>query len=475
MSSVQLVNADIGFGSNIVARPSYKKLIFIARHNYFPERTRIYTGVDGLVADGIPTDSTIYKALSTAWGQDQTIDEIKVGRFESKSIITPVDAVDGKEYSITLNAKDAPAEVTFSFTATVPTDTQEEIVDGLIAAIALETEIAAKVTATKVGVGAAATLELTHAVSGDWFTVSELVNVEESFEATPEGTAADELSAIALEDDDFYVVTSDVKDGAFVAALAADMAARFGVYAVSLAESDAYTGVATGTFKTLIEDNGYLDVYPIYSDLATTLFPEVAEWASALPRFELGITMANQTLTGITVAKTVGGENLTSSQIANLQANGINFYAKTKITGSTVAQRLNSVITTGKDGGGRMASGEYAMNVVGKDAMQIEIEAAETELLTSQKFGRLTWDEDSFAKIRGRINKTLTFFADPEGWNLIYPKDDVDNGYTITTPELNTITAAQRLSGLLSNVKFLAYLKDAIHLVSISGNLDRPA
>lgn len=473
MSSVQLVNADIGFGSNIVARPSYKKLIFIARHNYFPERTRIYTGVDGLVADGIPTDSTIYKALSTAWGQDQTIDEIKVGRFESKSIITPVDAVVGKEYSITLNAKDAAAEAVISHT--YASGDQEAIVDALIAGIAGAADIAAKVTATKVGTGAAATLELTHAVSGDWFTVSELVNVEESFEATPEGTAADELSAIALEDDDFYVVTSDVKDSVFVTALAADMAARFGVYAVSLAESDAYTGIATGTFKTLIEDNGYLDVYPIYSDLATTLFPEVAEWASALPRFELGITMANQTLTGVTVAKTVDGENLTSNQIANLQANGINFYAKTKITGSTVAQRLNAVITTGKDGGGRMASGEYAMNVVGKDAMQIEIEAAETELLTSQKFGRLTWDEDSFAKIRGRINKTLTFFADPEGWNLIYPKDDVDSGYTITTPELNTITAAQRLSGLLSNVKFLAYLKDAIHLVSISGNLDRPA
>ena len=185
--------------------------------------------------------------------------------------------------------------------------------------------------------------------------------------------------------------------------------------------------------------------------------------------------MANQSVDGFEVSKTADGENLTATQIANLKANGINFYAKTKVSGSTAAQRLNTVITTGKDGGGRMASGEYAMNVVGKDAMQIEIEAAETELLTSQKFGRLTWDEDSFAKIRGRINKTLSFFANEDGWNLIYPKNDIDSGFTVTTPALSTITASQRQSALLNSVQFEAYLKDAIHLVSITGNLDRPA
>lgn len=473
MSSVQLVNANISFGSNTVARPSYKKLIFIARHNYFPERTRIYENLEGLVSDGIATDSTIYTALRNAFTQDTTIDQIKVGRFESDSVITPVDAVEGKEYSLTLNAKDAVAAVTFSYTLGAA-ETQEDIVDDLISAISLETDISDKITATKVGVGAEAVLNLSHAVSGDWFTVSELVSMSESFATTPSNSAADELNAIALEDDDWYVVTTDVKDGTYVEALAADISARFAVYAVSLAEEDAYTGVATGTFKTLIEDNGYLDVYPIYHHLAETEFPEVAEWASALPRFELGITMANQTISGIVVSKTTDDENLTVTQIANLKANGINFYAKTKVSGSTAAQRLNTVITTGKDGGGRMASGEYAMNVVGKDAMQIEIEAAETELLTSQKFGRLTWDEDSFAKIRARINKTLAFFADADGWNLIYPKSDIDNGYVVTTPALNTITASQRQSGLLSNVMFVGYLKDAIHMISITGNLDRP-
>ena len=473
MSSVQLVNANIGFGSNTVARPSYKKLIFIARHNYFSERTRTYESVDGLVADGIATDSTIYKALSSAFAQDTTIDQIKVGRFETASIVTPVDAVTGKEYSLTLNAKDAAAAVSFTYTAQA-SDTQEDIVDALIVAISAQADILAKVTPTKVGVGADAVLNLAHAVSGDWFTVSELVNMGESFPTTPVNSAADELNAIALQDDDWYVITSDVKDGTYVEALAEEAAARFAVYAVSLSEADAYTGVATGTFKTLIEDNGYLDVYPIYHQEAETSFPEVAEWASALPRFELGITMANQSVNGIVVSKTVDGENLTASQIANLKANGINFYAKTKVSGSSAAQLLNSVITTGKDGGGRMASGEYAMNVVGKDAMQIEIEASETELLTSQKFGRLVWDEDSFAKIRSRVNKTLNFFADVDGWNLIYAKDDIDNGYVVTTPELNTITAAQRQSGILNSVQFTAYLKDAIHLVSITGNLDRP-
>ena len=155
-------------------------------------------------------------------------------------------------------------------------------------------------------------------------------------------------------------------------------------------------------------------------------------------------------------------------------ANGINFFNPPKISGSVTAQRLNAAITTGKDGGGRVASGEYAFNVVGKDALQIEIEANVSNLLISQKNGRLTYTQDNIDKARNMVDKALVKFADVNGWNLIYSKSDIDSPYVLSRPTPRDYSAADRITGILSNISFTAYLKDAIHLVDINGSLVRP-
>ena len=472
--SVQLVTANISFGDVAVSRPSVQRLIFAARHNYFPEKTRSYTSLQSLAEDGISTDSNVYRAAQGFFRQRPTLKEFIVGRFEVDSIITPDAVAENEVYSFTINAKDAPAEVTISYSANA-LDTEEDVVDGFIAAITGETEIAAKVTASKTGTGANAQLVLSHAVAGDWFTVKNLTKVSESFPATPDGTAAQEVASIAEENDNWYVFTSDVKDSAFVTSLAADLSARFAFYAVSLDEADAYTATpATGTFKTLITDSAYLNVYPIYHHEATTTFPEVAELAEAMVQIDQGITLANRIVIGVSESKTQSGTNLTDTQTANLIANGINFFAKTKITGSAAAQSLNQAIVTGRKGGGLVASGEFAFNVIGKDVMTIELEAALSDLLLSQKTGRLAWDDVSLNKVYSSIAKVLKKFSDENGWNLIYGKTDANNAYNITLPALKDITAAQRQSGVLENTSFVAYLKDTIHLIDIAGNLSRP-
>ena len=471
--SVQLVTADIVFGDSFVARPSLQRLIFIARHNYFPERVKEYRSLNSLVQDGIPTNSTIYTAAQGHFSQDPSLDPFIVGRFESKSIITPEDASEGKEYSITLNALDAASTLTASYTA-VALDTQEEIVDALKLAIDGQPDIASKITTTKVGTGSTTRLELTHATTGEWFTVDNLVSLVETFDDTPENSAADELAAITLENDNFYVITTDVKDGTYVEALAEDIAGRFNFYAVSLSQTDAYMSASTGTFKTLIVDNQYLNCYPMYHHEAATKFPEVAAMSEAFAVVDTGITFANRTVIGVGESLTAEGNKLSDSQVAQLMANGINFFNPPKISGSVTAQRLNAAITTGKDGGGRVASGEYAFNVVGKDALQIEIEANVSNLLISQKNGRLTYTQDNIDKARNMVDKALVKFADVNGWNLIYSKSDIDSPYVLSRPTPRDYSAADRITGILSNISFTAYLKDAIHLVDINGSLVRP-
>jgi len=472
--TVQLATADISFGSSTVARPSVQKQIFLARHNYWSEKTKIYTDLDSIIEDGVPSTSSIYRAARSHFAPTPHLREFKVGRLETTSIIAPVDVVTGKIYGLTLDAKDAAASVDFAYTAQAA-DTEEDIVTALKAAIDAQADITAKITVTVVGTGANATITLAHAVEDDWFTVSALLNVTETFPATPERPAAEELASINDKDDDYYVVTSDVKDGTFVTQLAGELESRFNFYCVSLAEADVYLGTATGSFKTLIADNAYLSTYPFYHHEAETTYPECAHMSEVFTLIDTGITFANRPTSGVGESKTVDGEPLTATQTNNLMTNGVNFFARTQVAGSQSAQALNSAISTGKDGGGRVASGEYAFNVVGRDVMQIEIEASLTDLLTSQKTGRLAWDSASLAKAYSSINKVMKKFANTDGWNLIYGQQDLDFPYRITLPELNSLSAADRKLGVLKNVTFRAFLKDAIHLAQITGNLDRPA
>ena len=469
--SVQLATVDIVFGDTTNARPSIQRGIFIARHNYFPERYREYQSLNA-VAEDVPTTSSVYIAAQSHFAQDPALDVFGVGRFETISVITPEDATTGKEYGLTLLAKDAAASITVSYTA-VALDTQEEIVDALIAAIQADTDTAAKVTTTKVGVGADAVMQLSHAVTNDWFVVSDLVSVTESFPSVPEQTAADELVAITQENDNWYYVTTDVKEGSFVEALALDLSARFNFYAVSLAEATAYnqTGLA-GTLGALMTQ-AYDKVYPIYHHDADK-YPEVGEMSEYFALADTGITMANRNVAGVSESLQVDGKKLTDTQIANLKANGINFFNPPKISGSTTAQQLNRAIVTGRNGGGRVCSGEYSFNVVGKDAMTIELEANLTDLLTSQKIGRLTWTQEDLDKVYGMIDKALVKFADPNGWDLIYNKSHPDFPYYIERKTPRDFSAAVRQVGKLTDQMFRAYLKDAIHEVEVIGNLTRP-
>jgi hypothetical protein len=464
--TVQLVDAQISIGNVAVTRQGLKTIMFAARHNYFAERSRQYSSTTAMIADGIPTSSTIYKAAEGAFSQVPRPAFIKVGRFETKSIIKPVDAVEGKGYGLTLNAKGAAASLVVNVTAGVA-ETQEDIVTGIKAAIDAQADIAAKVTATVVGVGADAVLELTHAVQGDWFTVKALVNVAESFADTPENDAALEIAAIKLEDDDFYVFTSDVKETLYVQAIAATMASQFNFYAVSLDEQDALSSTLTGTFQVLQIDKQYANCYPIYHHEAKTTFPEVATMAEVFVYIDQGVTFANRQVAGVSPSKTLTGDNLSATQTANLMKHGINFFAKVKISGSASVQVTNPSITTGKNGGGLTSVGELALNIVGRDSMQIDMEANVTNLLLAQKDRRLAWDVDSLDKVYSSMFSVLTKYADTKGWNLI------DSDFVIDIPDPKDIFPLDKAENILRQCEFAARLKDAIHLVTITGTLYR--
>lgn len=463
--SIQIAEATISLEPSGVTAQGFSDILFASRHNFWEERVKVFTSTADAIAAGVPTSHPIYKAVEGAFIQNPAPSRIKIGRFESTSVISLEDEVEGKSYGLSLEAKDAADSLVVTHTL----GTGETAFDALTAlktAIDGEADITAKVTTTIQGTGSDATLELSHAVAGDWFIVKDLVNVAESFLATPENTAAVEMASIRSIDDDYYWLTSDVKDSVFVQGLADHASTVFGKYVVSLAEADAYSAALTGTFKVLLEDKQSSDVYAFYDHKADE-YTEVNFIAESLFAKTGRITYANRIVAGAEAAKRADGTNLDSTELANLKANKVNYFDKVGLIGSLRRQRTNPAITVG----GKVASGELLQTMVGLDAMSVAIQEVNTNLLLRLKNNRLAYDRTSFELVRGELNKVLSDFADPSSHYFIYPKNDLEFGYEINIPSPYSISSADKIENVLKDVTFTATLRGAIHFIKVTGSL----
>ncbi len=455
--SVQLAIANISLETATVGRQGFQGIMFAAKHNLWPERIRTYTDADALLEDGFSSTSPAYKALRGGFSQTPSAQSIKVGRINSTSVITvPEAVVDGLEYKLTINALDAPAAVEVVVEGGTG-DSKQTILDGIVSALSAQTEILDKVTLTVVGTGDDAVLNIEHKVNDDWFSVTTLLNLVDTAGDVDE-TAADMLAAIALEDDTWYYVTSEEKSVSFIEDLAAETEARFKLYRYTTSEEGSYAATLAGSLKT-VQDNQYFRTMGEYHHLAEDTYPEVSALSEIAPYTTGRVTYHARIVAGIPAALNAEGKNLTSTQVSNMKKNNVNFYDKVQISGASFAS--NPSITYG----GKVASGELTMNIVARDNLQVDLEAALTELLIRQKEGRLAFDETSLNKIRGTVRTILNNYVDEGFHNFIMPNPQ------ITIPSVNNITAADKAANIFKQCSFKATLRGAIHMIEITGTL----
>lgn len=455
--SVQLAIANISLETATVGRQGFQSIMFAAKHNLWPERIRTYTDADALLEDGFSSDDPAYKALRGGFSQTPHPTSIKVGRMNASTEITiEGDIVTGLEYSITLGAQDATSTSTVTITAEAG-DTQEIILGKVVTAITTAPELDAKISASVSGTGADAVLALDHKVGDDWFTATTPVNLTVSG-GTVDESAAEMLAAIALEDDSWYYITSEEKSVEFIEDLAAEVEARFKFYRYTTAEEGSYAAVLDGTLKT-VQDNQYFRTLGEYHHLAEDTYPEVSALAEIATFVTGRVTYANRIVSGIPAALNASGGNLTSTQVANMISNGVNFYDTVQVSGSSFTS--NPSITYG----GKVASGELAMNVVTRDNLQVDLEATCTELLIRQKNGRLAFDETSLNKVRGAVRTVLNQYESEDFHNFLLPNS------VITIPKVSEINAADKAANIFTQVSFKGTLRGAIHMIEITGTL----
>ena len=202
MADLPITNVTISKQTATVSRAGFGTPIFFTAHRAYMGRVRAYTKLSD-VAEDFDTTENAYIAAQGIFSGQANVAQFKIARIEADVILTPQNVAIGEDYSLTVNVPNF--SVTASYTA-LGDDTEEDVVDALLALIVADTDVSAVVTATKVGVGASATLKLA-AATGAEFSVTDSLGLGKSF--TTSETAAQMVTACENEDGDFYFVTAE--------------------------------------------------------------------------------------------------------------------------------------------------------------------------------------------------------------------------------------------------------------------------
>lgn len=444
-----LVNVDIALQAGSVSRAGFGLPGFATKHRYFAERARSYTSLLGAGED-LPTTSNAYKGLLGYFTQSPTVSSAYAFRIEADQILTPVDVTDGSVHSVTVVVSTGDA-VTASFTAGAVSDA-EAVVDALKTAIDADPAVSAEVTTTKTGTGAAATLTIaaTDAAGGDVFYTpfDQIVGLTDTYTSTE--TAADLLSAIRTENDDWYFMSTEDHSETFVLAMAAAIEATRKLYFVSTSEATALAtlGVPPTDIAGKLEDANYSRTAHIWHQDADTQFIETYFVGRNAP-FDAGsVTWANIQLAGVTPSRSASGALLTSTQKNNLEARNSNFIED---------YRNVSIVRLG-----RVASGEYIDTIRGMDWLMEEITVSLSNLLINQAGGKVEGNNIGINRVRSVLSSALQ-----RGVN----RNFINRDYTVVVPDQADRSEADIVARLLTGVSFAAVLTGAIHDVQINGTL----
>lgn len=435
-----LARAIVSLATASFEREGFGTPAFFTPHRYTKNRVLIVTKDSYL--DELPLASKAYKAAETAFSQSNGLSQLFICRVEADVEITLEDApVENDVYTIDVEVNDGDKVSTTHLAPATPT--QEGVLAALEAAILANTDVAAHITTTLTGTGETAKLTISNTLPEDYFIVSNLNNLVDSYVTTE--TATEAFAEASDENNNFYAVTTSDKSETWLTELTeAVNAQRKQIWATTseLVSLEALTDPATDLIGKLAQGNYLRGVFGYHQD-AETKFPELAALAFNLP-FQAGsIVWGNNITSGLEGSRNSKGSLLTVTQKQALLDRNAFFWDEQG--GLTF---LNSDVKT--------SSGERPENVRGKDNMEVDIVASISELLLNQVGRKIPYNNRGIAQIEGVLDSTLQTYVQ---------RGFIENNYTITSPDARTIAGGIKATQKLSDMKFTAQLTGAITMV----------
>lgn len=441
----RIVNVQISLNTTGISVEGFSTLLIVGPHAHSLSRVETYTDSDAMLDDGFSATDPLYLAAVDAFSQIPRPSVVKIGRQLVDAVNVTVNKVTATgKYKVTVSTKDASGNVTATpYEYTNSSGTATDICDGIAALITADSSAA--VTATSSG----GVLTLTGA-SGESFKI-EVSSMLTMANATVTESVADMMAAITANDNDWYGWAFVDRTQANILAAANWTEAHRKLFGTAIAEAGALDkDVTTDTGYLLYNNNFYRSFWFYHKDAATD-FPECAVFARCFAILPGGETWANKKLGGVTT------DPLTETQ----------YLAVTSKNGNTFERFRNVSITQN----GKVAAGEWIDVIRFRDWLQEEMTVnIFNALINSDK---IPYTDAGIAIIENQMRAALRLGQTRGGIAPTeYDEDGNENlGFTISVPLAANISANQKASRILNDVKFTARLAGAIHVVNITGSL----
>lgn len=406
-----------GFGTGLILTPHVK-----GSGTTPPPRLEYFNTLADLAVRH-PSTTEAYKAAAAYFSQSPAPQRVAVGRRQVNAINVTITVVNSFLYSVSING------TAYTYTSD-GTALEQEIVDGLIAAVA-----ASPVTGSDGGVN---TLTLTADVAGVGFSVAVGTNLAVGT-ATGSDTIANDLTAIQAEQPDWYGVVLTDRASADMQAAAVWVEANKKFLFASSQEAGVLTTGTTDLIAVLDAAN-YKRTAGFYHASANANYIDAAAMGRALALEPGTYTMKFKTLAGIAVS------SLTSTESTNARNKSGNVY---ELIGGVSMVREGTV-----------SNGDFIDTIIGLDWLEARMEervfgkmAALLKIpFTDAGIGIVE------AEIRAQLQQGVerTFLA-------------ADPAFTVTVPKAADVSSANKALRTLPDVKFRATLAGAIHKTTING------
>lgn len=438
MALIDHVTITISADSVGLARLGFGIPLIVSHSATWAERVRSYTSIAGVAVDFPVTTSPEHLAATALFSQNPKPAKIKIGRaaLDPTQVyeITPT-AANSTPYVITV-AGEGVTTTTVTFTSDA-TATVAEITAGLTSL--LNGVVGKNFTA----VDNVTSITITGTTAADWFSIAvgnpALLKNEQTH--VDPGIATD-LTAISLEDNDWYCLLTNFNSNAMVLAAATYIETQKKIYIFDVPETEAVT-TAVGNSDTL-DDLATLNrarTAGIYHPSPVSM--NAAAWAGkSLPLDPGSITWKFQTLSGVPVVT----PTLTSTQRTNLLAREGNLFEA--VNGANIMSE------------GTTADGDFIDVQRGLDFLEDDMAKRVFEVLANAPkvpftdFGIALIESEMRASLRTAVNQGI-LSSDPK------PE--------VTVPKTADISTANKTARTLPDMKFTGTLAGAIHKVILTG------
>ena len=441
----RICQVDISLNTTGISTEGFSTLLCVGAHAHTLPRVSTYTSASDMIADGFSDTDPLYLMVADAFSQTPKPSTVKVGRRQVSALdITVAKVTSAGVYNVKVNSLNANNEtVTKTYTYTNSGGTASAIATALQNLISNDTNAVVTATVTNEVITVTGKTDAAFAI--------EVTNNMTQTVKTVDETIAETMTEITGYDNGWYgwALADRTQENIIAAANWTETVRK--LFGTSIAEAGAYNPDSITDTGYLLYNGNYYRTHWWYHKDANTDFPETAVMARCF-------------------AIEPGGETWANKKLAAVTADGLNdgqYQAITNKNGNTFERFRNVSITQN----GKVAAGEYIDVIRFRDWLQEEITVNVFNALINRD--KIPYTDEGIAVVEAQIRKALQLGVRRGG---IAPDEYDENGntnlgYTVEVPLAASISANQKASRVLNDVKFTARLAGAIHVVKITGSL----